>query len=274
MKIFISSDMEGTAGVVDWDQCVAGGSQYAYYTELLTGEINAAIEGAMAAGATEFLVNDSHSKMVNLRPDALAGRAGYLSGRYKPMYMMQGIDASFDAIFFVSYHGSMGSGGSALSHTYYPAAFAEVTVNGAVAGEAGINALVARAYGVPIVLVTGDATTAEETERFCPGIKTAVVKTSVTRFAAEALHPEAARDLIRERAHEAVRDLGAASPPSIDAPVTLGMSFRSSDYCQLAARIAGVERTGALSAVLTGDDPLWVFQTFITVVLLCRGLVE
>jgi D-amino peptidase len=274
MKIFISSDMEGTAGVVDWDQCVAGGSQYAYYTELLTGEINAAIEGATAAGATEFLVNDSHSKMVNLRPDALAGRAGYLSGRYKPMYMMQGLDESFDAIFFVSYHGSMGSDGSALSHTYYPAAFAEVTVNGAVAGEAGINALVARAYDVPIVLVTGDATTAEETKRFCPGIKTAVVKTSVTRFAAEALHPEAARDLIRERAREAVRDLSYASPPSIQAPVTLGMSFRSSDYCQLAARIAGVERTGALSAVLTGEDPLWVFQTFITVVLLCRGLVE
>ena len=120
MKIFISSDMEGTAGVVDWDQCIAGGAQYPYYTELLTGEINAAIEGAMQAGATEFLVNDAHSKMANLRPDALAGRAGYLSGRYKPMYMMQGLDASFDAIFLVSYHGSMGSEGSVLSHTYFP----------------------------------------------------------------------------------------------------------------------------------------------------------
>ena len=274
MKIFISSDMEGTAGVVDWDQCVAGGSQYPYYTELLTGEINAAIEGAMRAGATEFLVNDSHSKMANLKPDALAGQAGYLSGRYKPMYMMQGLDASFDAIFLISYHGSMGSNGSVLSHTYFPSAFAEVTVGGVVAGEAGINALVARAYGIPIVLVTGDATTAEETERFCPGIKTAVVKRSITRFSAESLHPEAARALIRDRATAAVRELADAAPPSIEIPVTLGISFRSSDYCELAARIAGVERTGDLSAVITGDDPLWIYQTFVTVVLLCRGLAE
>lgn len=274
MKIFISSDMEGTAGVVDWDQCLAGGARYEYSTALLTGEVNAAIEGAAAAGATEFLVNDSHSKMANLRPGDLAGRASYLSGRYKPMYMMEGLDAGFDAIFFVSYHGSAGSDGSALSHTYYPAAFAEVTVNGAVAGEAGINALVARAHGVPIALVTGDATTAEETERFCPKVKTAVVKRSVTRFAAESLHPDAARELIRDRAREAVRDLGDVSPPDIDVPVTLGMSFRSGDYCQLAARIAGVERTGPLTATLTGEDPLWVYQTFITVVLLCRGLVE
>jgi D-amino peptidase len=274
VKIFISSDMEGTAGVVDWDQCLVGGAQYGYYTDLLTGEINAAIEGAMAAGATEFLVNDSHSKMSNLKPDSLAGRAGYLSGRYKPMYMMQGLDASFDAAFFVSYHGSMSSKSSVLSHTYFPAAFAQVTVNGEVAGEAGINALVAAAYEVPLVLVTGDATTAEETTRFSPGIKTAVVKKSVTRFAAESLHPAAARDLIHHQARAAVAELATAAPPAIDSPVTLDISFRSSDYCELAARIAGVTRTGDLSASITGDDPLWTYQTFITVVLLCRGLVE
>jgi D-amino peptidase len=274
VKIFISSDMEGTAGVVDWDQCRIGGSEYPYYTGLLTGEINAAIEGAMAAGATEFLVNDAHSKMANLKPDALAGRASYLSGRYKPMYMMQGLDASFDAIFLVSYHGSMGSKGSTLSHTYFPAAFAEVRVNGAVAGEAGINSLVASAYGVPIVLVTGDATTAEETERFCPGIKTAVVKKSITRFSAESLHPDTAKDLIRERAQSALAELADAKQVDISLPATLEISFRTSDYCELAGRIAGVERTGDLSATITGDDPLWIYQTFVTAVLLCRGLVE
>ncbi|HEX5407189.1 MAG TPA: M55 family metallopeptidase [Pseudonocardiaceae bacterium] len=274
MKIFISSDMEGTAGVVDWDQCVSGGAQYPYYADLLTGEVNAAIEGAMAAGATEFLVNDSHSKMANLKPDALAGRAAYLSGRYKPMYMMQGLDTSFDAVFFVSYHGSMGSKGSTLSHTYFPTAFAEITINGVVAGEAGINALVAAAYRVPIVLVTGDDTTAEETLRFCPAIRAAVVKKSVTRFAAESLHPEVARDLIRQQAEAALDELASAAPPAIGSPVNLEISFRSSDYCELAARIAGVKRTGDLTAAIVGDDPLWIYQTFITVVLLCRGLVE
>jgi D-amino peptidase len=190
------------------------------------------------------------------------------------MYMMQGLDASFDAIFLVSYHGSMGSNGSVLSHTYFPMAFAEVRINGIVAGEAGINSLVASAFGVPIVLVTGDATTAEETERFCPGIKAAVVKKSITRFSAEALHPTAAKDLIREQARLAVEELPTAHRAAIDLPATLEISFRSSDYCELASRIAGVKRTGDLSASIIGDDPLRIYQTFITVVLLCRGLVE
>ncbi len=274
MKIFISSDMEGTAGVVDWDQCMSTGLQYPYYTDLLTAEINAAIEGAMQAGATEFLVNDAHSKMANLKPDALAGRASYLSGRYKPMYMMQGLDRSFDAIFLVSYHGSMGSEGSTLSHTYFPLAFAEVTINGIVAGEAGINALVASAYGVPIVLVTGDETTAEETRRFCPAIKAAVVKKSITRFAAESLHPSVAQDLIREQAGLALDELSTAGAPEIERPVTLAISFRTSDYCELASRVAGVDRTGPLAATIVGEDPLEIYQRYITVVLLCRGLVE
>jgi D-amino peptidase len=125
-----------------------------------------------------------------------------------------------------------------------------------------------------VVLVTGDATTAEETTRFCPGIKTAVVKRSVSRFAAESLHPSAARDLIHHQARAAIADLATATPPAFESPTTLGISFRSSDYCELAARIAGVSRTGDLTATITSEDPLWMFQTFITVVLLCRGLVE
>jgi D-amino peptidase len=274
VKIFISSDLEGTAGVVDWDQCIAGGRQYEYATELLTAEINAAIEGAADAGATEFVVNDSHSKMANLRPHELAGSASYLSGRYKPMYMMQGLDDSFDAVFFVSYHGSVGSDASTLSHTYYPTAFGEVAINGVVAGEAGINALVAKAYGVPVVLVTGDQTTARETERFCPGVRPAVVKRSVSRFAAESLHPEAARALIRAEARAAIEGLASAAPVAIDLPATLSISLRTSDYAQLAERVGGVKRTGDLEATITGSDPLELYRTFITVVLLCRGLTE
>lgn len=274
MKIYVSTDMEGTAGVVDWDQVVAGGARYDYYCGLLLAEVNAAIEGAIEAGATEFLVNDSHSKMANLLPDALAGTARYLSGRFKPMYMMQGLDASFDAVFFVSYHGSMGSRGSTLSHTYFPSAFAEVTLNGVVAGEAGINALVAQAYGVPVVLITGDATTAREIEPFVPGIHAAVVKESVTRFAADSLHPEAARRLIFDQARRAVASLATAEPVRIATPVTMGLALRTSDYAELASRVVGVERTGDLTCSIVADDPLELYRTFITVVLLCRGLTE
>jgi len=274
VKIYVSSDMEGTAGVVDWSQCLAPEPEYEYYRGLLQAEVNAAIEGAMSAGATSFLVNDSHSSMQNLRPDALAGNARYLSGRHKPMYMMEGLDASYDAVFFVSYHGSMASEASALSHTYNPRAIGRVRLNGVEVGESGINALVALGHGVPIVLVTGDDTTAEEAERVCPGIHSAVVKTSVTRFAADSLHPTAACQLIRERAAAAVTGLGAARPPQIELPATLEVLFHNGDLAQMATRITGVEKVDARTVTITDDDPIRLYQTFITVVLLTRAIVE
>lgn len=274
MKIFLSSDIEGTAGVVDWAQCLGPGPEYQYYRRLLQDEVNAAIEGALSAGATEFLVNDSHSSMQNLRPDELLGKARYLSGRHKPLYMMQGLDASFDAAFFVSYHGSMASEASTLSHTYNPKAIAQVLLNGLEVGESGINALVAQGHGVPIVLITGDDTTAEEAERVCPGIHTAVVKHSVTRFAAESLHPSEAKDLIREAAAAAVRGLETARPPQIALPATLEILFGNGDFAEMATWVEGVEKVDARTVRVTGDDPIRLFRTFVTVVLLTRAIVE
>src|SRR5215472_10122755 len=128
MKIFLSSDMEGTAGVVDWEQCVGDGPQASHGRRLLLAEVNAAIEGAVDGGATEIVVNDSHSTMRNLPPDELACGASYISGSHKPLYMMQGLDSSFDAIFFVSYHGSVGAA-AGLSHTYNPAAVMEARLD-------------------------------------------------------------------------------------------------------------------------------------------------
>jgi len=274
VKIYLSSDMEGTAGVVDWSQCLAPSAEYEYYRGLLQNEVNAAIEGAMSAGATSFLVNDSHSSMQNLRPDTLLGDARYLSGRHKPMYMMEGLDSSFDAIFFISYHGSMASEASALSHTYNPRAITRVLLNGTEVGESGINALVALGHGVPIVLITGDDTTAEEAERVCPGIHSAVVKTSVTRFAADSLHPTAACALIREAAAAAVKGLGSAKPPQIELPATLEVLFHNGDLAEMATRITGVTKIDARTVTITDDDPIRLFRTFITVVLLTRAIVE
>ncbi|SEG76874.1 D-amino peptidase [Actinacidiphila yanglinensis] len=276
MKIFLSSDMEGTAGVVDWSQCRHGQPEYAYYRTLLQDEVNAAIEGAAAGGATAFLVNDSHSTMSNLRPDALAGRARYLSGRHKPLYMMQGLDDTFDAVFFVSYHGSMSASPATLSHTYNPAAIAEVRLNGVVAGESGINALVALGHGVPVVLITGDDTTAAELRPFCPDAVGAVVKSSVSRFAADSLHPEDAREVIRSAAEQAVRTLPAASLPAIELPATLTVRMRNPDLAEMATWITGVEPDPAdpLVVTLTDDDPVRLYRTFVTAVLLTRGIAE
>ncbi|CCB71615.1 D-aminopeptidase (plasmid) [Streptantibioticus cattleyicolor NRRL 8057 = DSM 46488] len=266
--------MEGTAGVVDWSQCRPSEPEYAYYRGLLQEEVNAAIEGAMAGGASAFLVNDSHSTMANLRPDALAGRARYLSGRHKPLYMMEGLDASFDGVFFVSYHGSMSGAPATLSHTYNPLAIAEVRLNGVTAGESGINALVALGHGVPVVLITGDDTTAAEIEPFCPGIHRAVVKTSISRFAADSLHPEQARELIRDAAREAVRALPDAAPPRITLPATLTVRFRNPDLADMATWITGVTRIDPVTVELTDADPVRLYRRFVTVVVLTRGIAE
>ena len=280
MKIFISSDMEGTAGVVHWEQCRPGEQDYEHYRSLLQDEVNAAIDGANSAGGPhEFLVNDSHGRMANLRPDRLSGEAAYLSGRHKPLYMMQGLDESFDAIFFVSYHGSAAAGPATLSHTYNPAAIAEVRLNGVPAGESGINSLVALGHGVPVVLVTGDQTTAAELRPYWPGAQAAVVKRSVSRFAAESLHPARANRLIRQAAQAAVQSLhepGRKQTPGIELPATLTVRLRNPDLAEMATWLERVEPDGQDPVVvhLSDDDPIRLYRTFITLVMLTRGIAE
>src|SRR6266480_2970407 len=102
MKLFLSTDFEGTSGIVAWEQIIEGNAEYEQGRKLLTNEVNAVITGAQAAGATEFVVNDSHHNMRNLHPQDLAGQATLITGKHKPLYMMEGLDASFDGVFFVS----------------------------------------------------------------------------------------------------------------------------------------------------------------------------
>ena len=272
MKVYLSTDMEGTAGIVDWAQCVGDGPEAAAGRELLLAEVNAAIDGALAAGATEIVVNDSHSVMRNLAPEQLHGRATYISGSHKPLYMMEGLDSSFDAIFFVSYHGSMGGDPAVLSHTYNPRAVAEVRLNGQVVGESGVNALVAAHYGVPVVLVTGDQTACAETVAVVPRVQTAVVKESITRFAASSLHPQMARELIRAAATRALEGLADAPAPDVPSPSTLEVTWRTADMAEMATWIRGVERTSTRVTRAADTDRLRLFRTFITTVLLTRGI--
>jgi D-amino peptidase len=272
MKIFLSSDMEGTAGVVDWEQCIGDGPAAAAGRRLLLGEVNAAIAGALAGGATEIVVNDSHSTMRNLPPAELGGGASYISGSHKPLYMMQGLDDSFAAVLFVSYHGSMGAP-AGLSHTYNPRAVIEARIDGVVTGEAGINALVAAHYGVPVVLVTGDRSACEEAAALIPGIGVAVVKEPVSRAAAHSLHPDRACDLIREAARAAVAAAAYVEPPPL-AGATLELAVRTTDIAEAASWVRGVQRTGPRELRVTGPDPLAVYRSFCAAILLTRTVAE
>jgi D-amino peptidase len=274
MKIFISSDIEGTAGIVDWQQVRASGADYALGRRLLTAEVNAAIDGAAEAGAGEIVVNDSHSTMQNIRPNALHGNASYLSGKHKPLYMMEGLDGTFDAVFMVAYHGAIGAERAILSHTYNPLAVWDVRLNGVAVGESALNALVALHHRVPVVLITGDDATAEEAQPFLPGVEAVVVKRSITRFAAESLHPDRARQLIRDGAARAVARATEVSPPAIGLPATLEVTFLTADMAEMATWIRGVERADARVVTITDDEPLRLYRTFVTIISLTRSIVE
>jgi D-amino peptidase len=272
MKVFLSTDMEGTAGVVDWEQCIGDGPQAAAGRQLLLGEVNAAIEGAVAGGATDIVVNDSHATMRNFPPGELAGEASYISGSHKPLYMMQGLDGSFDAVLFISYHGSVGAP-AGLSHTYNPRAVMEARLDGVVTGEAGINALVATHYGVPVVLVTGDRIACEETAALIPGVHSAAVKESVSRLAAHSLHPSRACALIRQTAEKAVAGAATAEAPPLGS-ATLEVSVRTSDIAEAASWVRGVDRTGHRELLIRGHDPLETYRAFCAAVLLTRTVAE
>jgi D-amino peptidase len=275
MRVFISSDMEGTAGIVDWAQCRGPGAEYETGRRLLLDEVNAAISGAIEGGATDVLVNDSHGAMANLAPIELSGTARYLSGRHKPLYMMQGLDDSFGAVLFVSYHGSMGSNG-VLSHTYNPRAVSAVRLNGATVGEAGINALVATAHGVPVALVTGDQVTIEETSAVLPDIAGVIVKEAVTRFSAMSLHPTAACLAIADAAKAAVERAirGDIGPPAIEIPACLEVDWLTADMAEMATWIGGVTRSAARSVEIRDDDPLAIYRRFIATIAITRSIVE
>jgi D-amino peptidase len=272
VKVFISVDMEGVAGISDWAQCLAGGDDYALGRDLVLGEVNAAIDGALEAGATGILVNDSHSFMRNLPPGDLGGHASYLSGRFKPLYMMEGLDPSYDAVLFLGYHAAMPTPG-VLSHTYNPRAIVNVTLNGTLTGEAGINALVAQHNGVPVAVITGDQYVGPEAAPFCPGLDVIEVKRSVSRYAAEHLHPDLARQRIREGVTDALAD-PHATPPAVHLPATLEVTLLSPDMAEQATWLRGVERLSSTTVSFTDDDPLRLYRTFMTLVFLTRSLVE
>ncbi|MBV9206357.1 MAG: M55 family metallopeptidase [Actinobacteria bacterium] len=270
MKVFISFDMEGVAGIVDWSQCRPPGQPYEEGRRLLLGEVNAAIDGAMAAGATEIVCNDSHGTMNNLDPAALNGRASYVSGRHKPLYMMQGLDASADVVFMVGYHGSISGESSVLSHTYNPSVISQVTLNGAAVGESGINALVALGCGVPVGLITGDRQTTGEADPFLPDAERVTVKESLTRFGAVSQHPEVARAMIAGGARRAVERAPGLRPPGVSLPATLEVHMQTADMAEVASWVRGAERAGVRTVSIRGDDPMAMFRSFVAVTYITR----
>lgn len=268
MRIYISVDMEGIAGVLHEDQTnpidprCAG--EYGRFRALMTAEANAAIEGAIAGGATAVLVNDSHWLMRNLLAEQLHPAAQLVSGGPKTWSMMEGIEAGHDAALFIGYHARAGTQHAILDHTYTDRIL-DVRVNGTSMGELGLNAALAGSYGVPLILVSGDQALAAETAQLLgQSVKTVIVKTALSRNAARSLSPSEACSRIRQAAEQAVRSLGSVRPFLPKAPYALEVDFRVTVEADLAQMAPGITRTGPRTVAYQHQDFREVFRAFRT----------
>ncbi|UED72345.1 M55 family metallopeptidase [Brevibacillus sp. DP1.3A] len=241
MKVFISLDMEGISGLSEWEDVIPGRRHYEAGRRLLTQDVNAAIEGALEAGATEIIVNESHGPMNNIILEELHPQADVIRGFFKPLCMMQGIDSSCDAAFFIGYHGKAGTGDAVLNHTLSGLAIHRLILNGKEVGEAGLNAAIAGAFGVPVVLVTGDSQTAKEVEEDIPGVFTVAVKTGITGLSSQAMHPVRARELIRQQAKEALLHRSTVKPLAQRVENTIEVEFTKSQFATAVSWMPGIE---------------------------------
>ncbi len=243
MKVYISADIEGVAGVVTPQHGQPGNPEYERARRLMTEEVNAAIEGAFEGGASYVLVNDSHGPMVNLLPELLDSRAELILGRPKPMGMFAGLDASFGAVFCTGYHSGAGREG-VLSHTVSGLAFLNVRVNGMECAEATLYGAYAGTLGVKVAMLSGDDQLRQQCAPLFPGAQFAVVKHALGQRAARACSPAAARAMIREAARSALDGLAGCDTFVIQEPCRLELEVSSVTLADLAAIIPGTERVG------------------------------
>lgn len=272
MRVYISVDMEGIAGISHPDPTDPTDRRYPVSVDLMVGETNAAIEGALAAGATDILVNDSHWNMYNLLPADLHPAARVLQGQ-KAWSMVAGArpesdgSPSFDVALFVGYHTRAGHPTGTIAHTYSGTPV-ETRVDGRPTGEYGVNALVLGGWGIPVGLVAGDDGLAAEVEGWLPWAERVVVKTVDGGRSAISAHPDVARDRVRAGAERAVRRAaqGQLEILTVGPPVVIEIDFPRGVIADHAAIIPGVERVGDRTARFVHDDPETAFRAFLAMV--------
>jgi D-amino peptidase len=263
MKIYISADIEGVAGVVSPQQGQPGNTEYERARRLMTEEVSAAIDGAFAGGATEVLVNDSHGPMTNIIPELLDPRAELIIGKPKPANMCAGLDATFGGVFFLGYHTGARRPG-VLAHTVNGFAFGAIRVNGELCSEATLNGAYAGSLGVPVLLLSGDDQTAEECGVHFPRAERVVTKHALSARAARGIAPSLARQRLRAAAEAAMR-AGSASPIppfTIQGPFRLEVTLTTPVLADLMAIIPVAQRldpvTVAFDARCMGDVLAWI----------------
>ena len=265
LKIYISADMEGVVGVVTGEQLGPQGFEYARFREFMTQEVNAAIQGAMAAGATDIVISDSHGNGQNLLIEKLPREVWVVRSWPRPLGMMQGIDETFNGAIFIGYHTGTTNLDGVRAHTLSSARLTDVRLKGVSVSEAGINAAIAGHFNVPIIMVSGDDAIVKDTTALLGNIEGAIVKYASGFHSARTMTPEASYQLIREKAERAVRRLREFKPYKLSGPIELDVRFKNYRPAEVLSYLSIIQRPDSHSIRFVARDMIEVskFLTFI-----------
>lgn len=232
----------------------------------MTNEVNAVVSGAFEGGAAGVTVNDSHSTMRNLLIDDVDARARVVAGRIKPNFMLEGLTRDHTAAFFIGYHGAIGDARAVMGHTYSPRVIYECRLNGVAVGETTINAAVAGEAGVPVALVSGDATTLQEVERVLPWALTVESKRSLSYYAADCRAPADVCGELREAAARAARSRGAFAPFHLESPIRMEIDTLTTAQAAVISLVPGIQRVAARTIGYSAPDAAAMYRALMNVI--------
>ncbi|HEY8540925.1 MAG TPA: M55 family metallopeptidase [Pseudothermotoga sp.] len=261
MKIFISADMEGISGVVSFSHVEPDTKEYERFRRIMTKEVNAVVEAAYQFGATEVVVNDSHNNMDNILIEELHPKAVLISGSPKPWSMMQGINESFDAVFFVGYHARAGSEEAVMDHTYTGRIFT-AKINGKPMSEAGLNGRLAGTFGIPVALVTGDQNTIRCAKEELNDFVGVIVKEAYGRYSAKLYPFEVVKERLTEGVKQAMKNLKDFKPTIEKEPVELEISFIRSAMTEMISLIPNVIKKDARTIIYKASTYVEAYKVF------------
>lgn len=269
MRILISADCEGVTGITNTDELLYGRPRYEFMRGMLTDDVNAAIEGAYAGGATEVVVNDAHWTMTNVQIERLDPRADLIKGFHKHLCMVEGVQEA-DAVFFLGYHARTGDSDAVGNETILGREIVEIRMNGRPVGESEINAAVCGQFGVPVIFASGDDLYEKELRETLPDVEFGLTKYALDRWAARLFAPARSLANIRTAAEKAVTRArsGEFTPYAIDGPISLSVTFSSSAEALMASLVPGTVRETPRIVTYTAETAVDAWKGFFAALLL------
>jgi len=261
MKVVVSVDIEGASGVVSTKETEERAFDYELARQYLTHDCNAVVEGALAAGATQIMLHDTHGyDLRNILLDELHPAAEVVRGL--PVFFFEQLQPGYDACFLVAAHAGPHRTQALLSHLY-TSRFQEVRFNGTPVDEGEVTAVMAGSLGIPTTLVTGDDMVCADVKAVIPDIETAVVKYSLSRYAARCLPLGRTHTLLKEAAYRALQDLDQRRPFVYEGPIEVGVLCDTSYHARVYADMGRAEWDGHKWVCYTADD-IWDAYRFLT----------